>query len=46
MAQRIGLDIKNNTEIDLIWIPYIMISFPLPYNSLKHNFSGYLIRLI
>ena len=39
MSKRIGINLIENNEIDLVWIAYIMLIYPLPENSIKQNFT-------
>lgn len=40
MAQRLGINLKNNHEVDFVWIPYLMLSFPLPDKQMNDKITG------
>lgn len=39
MGKRLQINLIENKEIDLLWIAYIMLLYPLPEGSLKTNFN-------
>jgi hypothetical protein len=40
MAQRLGINLKNNHEVDFVWIPYLMLLFPLPERKINEKITG------
>lgn len=40
MSKRIGINLIDNKEIDLVWIAYIMLVYLLPDNSIKQKFES------
>lgn len=40
MAQRLGISLKNNHEVDFVWIPYLMLVFPLPDKKINDQITG------
>lgn len=39
MGKRLQINLIENKEIDLLWIAYVMLLYPLPERSLKTNFN-------
>ena len=40
MSKRIGINLIDNNEIDLVWVAYIMLAYILPDNAIKQKFQS------